>query len=473
MKFDHVVLISLDTLRSDCVNYNPQKLWPDKYKLNFPLKTDVLDELAKKSVFFTNCITAAPYTSASHACVFTGKWPYSHGVYEFYNKKLRGKTLFSVAKKLGYNVNFKVDFPVILGKHLGFTEDVDKYIVESDDSFFDTYDIDTKNFSFVHFGGIHIPYGFHNLFYGAQDYIDKVNQLEQELQCYDIELLDQMLETPREAEDLQLLLRYKRIIQCLYSEGNYVRLFELYLEGINYFLNTRFKRFFTKLLEMFKNKNYLLVLFGDHGEEYDADSYGHYNTLAEGSVRIPVIFYHRDIQSSMIHERIRNVDIAPTILELMGAEASQFLRCSGTSLTEFIRGAARNDYWRKAFSQAYTLEPDDFMKMQGRISKTGKKYGTISHRRFKEAVYIDKYKFSRQNYVCLKGGGICGQTQCEPKITIEQFDEHNVPMLIDSIDQQPFISELDKYNALIAKSNSKKVNVTNNIRAQLKNLGYL
>jgi len=65
----HVVLISLDTTRRDhfgCYG-NP---W---------IHTPRIDELASESILFTDYMTVVPTTLASHAALFTGKYPHSHG----------------------------------------------------------------------------------------------------------------------------------------------------------------------------------------------------------------------------------------------------------------------------------------------------------------------------------------------------------------------------------------------------------
>src|SRR5215510_12472331 len=87
--YDHVVLISLDTLRSDAMGATSGKGWPDKYGLPEQAhSTRILDELARKGLFFPTTLSSAPYTSASHASFFTGQWPLRHGVYEFFNRSL-------------------------------------------------------------------------------------------------------------------------------------------------------------------------------------------------------------------------------------------------------------------------------------------------------------------------------------------------------------------------------------------------
>src|SRR5690606_8582932 len=116
------------------------------------------------------------YTTASHASVFTGLFPLRHGLYEYYNSKIDQKTVFEYAKDHGRKVTFKTDFPIILGKPLGFTRGVDKYIVEDDEECLtelekNKYD---HTLDFIHFGGIHYPYGFHTLQIAGDDYRQKV-----------------------------------------------------------------------------------------------------------------------------------------------------------------------------------------------------------------------------------------------------------------------------------------------------------
>lgn len=65
----HVVVISLDTTRADHFGFlgNPR------------VKTPRLDALAAESVVFTDYMSAAPTTLASHVTLFTGMYPHHHG----------------------------------------------------------------------------------------------------------------------------------------------------------------------------------------------------------------------------------------------------------------------------------------------------------------------------------------------------------------------------------------------------------
>ncbi len=65
----HVVLISLDTTRPDHFGFLG----------NTWIRTPRLDVLAGESIVFTDVVTAAPTTLASHTTLFTGKYPHHHG----------------------------------------------------------------------------------------------------------------------------------------------------------------------------------------------------------------------------------------------------------------------------------------------------------------------------------------------------------------------------------------------------------
>jgi len=469
--YDHVILISLDTLRSDCIAANPYKLWPYTHPSGRQPRTGVLDYTAGEGAFFSTCISAAPYTSASHASFFTGMWPLKHGVFEFFNRKLTAPTLFTLARRNGYRTVFKTDFPIILGPFLGFERDIDNYVVEDDEEFLSSLKSTERSFNFVHFGGIHIPYGFHNLRYGGDAYRRKVAEMEEEIPRQEGFLADSLVESYRDDEDMELLLRYKRCVQYHYAHGNYDKLFSMYLDGVSHFCETRFGLFFERLIGLLKGRRFLLVIFGDHGEEYDADSYGHHNSLSEGVLRVPVIFYGTDIPPSHHHARIRSVDVAPTVVDLLGLPASQRRDMDGVSLADTIlHGAAYPE--RSAFAQAYTNDTREFVDFQKRLLASGRKTGALRHVLYKEAFYEGDFKVTRQSYHYAEHGGISQLRPCPQRITLERRDASaRWHAGADAATQTRMLAELDAYN-LTRKGGAADREVPDHIRQQLINMGY-
>ncbi|WP_219116730.1 sulfatase-like hydrolase/transferase [Janthinobacterium sp. UMAB-56] len=446
--YDHIVLLSIDTLRSDCIGRNPLKLWPAKYPHLSAPDTSVLDALVDEGAFFANCVSAAPYTSASHASILNGKWPLRHGVYEFFNKKLSGETLFTRAQRSGYRTILKSDFPLILGPTLGFDRGIDHFLVENDDAYLAALGQAERSVSLAHFGGVHVPYGFHNLQYGGDAYRSKLAELEKRVGTSASLPKDQLFETLRDEEDMQHLMRYKRVIQELWKADRAEDIFGLYLEGIEHFLRYRFAPFMAKLRQRLAGKRWLIVLFGDHGEEYDEQSFGHFNSVAEGVLRVPLLFIGDDVAPAIHTERVRTVDILPTILDLNGERRRQRTSIDGISLAATVRD--RMPYTsRHGYAQAYVADTARFVKFQQRMLSHGKKQGHLPHLLFKETVWDGKHKFSRT--VADFEQYLGGMAPIDPIHRLERFNDAHFPQPSNEASIQQKLAEmLVHYNTIRA-----------------------
>lgn len=339
-KYSHIILVSIDTLRADCLSASPRaKDYLSKYKTNISPKTNSLDKILNSGLYYNNCFSAAPYTSASHAAYFTGMWPLHNGVYEFFNRKINKPTIFEYAKKRGYKTIFQTDFPVILGPYLGFDKGVNHYFVENETKALKALfkNGNNKTLSFFHFGGVHYPYGFHTLKFGGKEYLRKVKFLEKKynISRKEREKLDDVLdETYRSKRDISLLLRYKYIIEKLYNNKHYDKLFALYLEGINFFFKYRFDKFLKELKTFVDKNNAILFIFSDHGEEWDKNSHGHHDSLSDNVLRVPLIVYGKGVKPGIKEELIRTIDLAPTLVSLFQDE-SEKIKMDGLKLNLF------------------------------------------------------------------------------------------------------------------------------------------
>lgn len=395
---DHVVLISVDTLRADGIASNPLQLWPQRYRVDTSLPSTVLDDLAASGTFFAHAISSAPYTSASHASILTGCWPPNHGAREFLGDPITTSTIFTDARRLGYSTIIKTDFPVMIGAHLGLDRDVEAYIVEDDDEYLRTLARTGRSCSLLHFGGVHIPYGFHNLRYGGDAYRSTVAALEREVADLDVDApRDELSETFRTGEDVELLVRYKRAIMTLYASGAYDRLFELYLDGIAFFAEHRLRRVIEALQRRLEGTRHLIVLFGDHGEEYDETNYGHYNSVTDGALRVPLVFTGTDVPSAVVTERVRTIDIVPTVRELAGWNTPS-RAADGQSLHPVILDRAPMRH-RRAFAQAFVARATQARRAQRSVLDVGRVDGRVEHVLYREAVYDGEHKLVRTNCV--------------------------------------------------------------------------
>lgn len=452
----HIVLVSIDTLRADCINASPRaRGYLNHHKTKISLKTDSLDKILRSGLYFNNCVSAAPYTSASHAAYFTGIWPLRNGIYEFFNRKLIQPTIFEYAKDQGYKTIFQTDFPVILGHALGFTKGIDRYFIENEGSAFKALVKNSRNntLSFFHFGSVHYPYGFHTIKFGGKDYLNKVYSLEKKyhISSKEIQKLgDVLTETFRDKKDTKLLLRYKYIIfEKLYKRGMYNDLFSLYLEGINYFLEHRFKKFISDVKNFVDKNNAILFIFSDHGEEWDVHSEGHHNTLSENVLRVPLIVYGKQISPRIEESLVRTIDLAPTIIDLLPHQVEKN-NMDGLKLNIF--NSARNDASAKyAISQVWTS-----IATKKQIARY-------------QAMTIKKNKPAKPLNTYLSGEAIWTE---DKKLTV-YYQQNGSITRKESSDNVAVLNRiLANYNASKVTEKNKIFNIQLKIRNELKNLGY-
>ncbi|WP_055494248.1 sulfatase-like hydrolase/transferase [Streptomyces sp. TP-A0356] len=465
--YDHVVLVSVDTLRSDAMSAHPKPLWPHTYRDVRPVRTTVLDELASRGAYFPNMISAAPYTAASHGAIFTGQYPLHNGLHEFYNGSLRAPSVFTYGRRDGRRTVMKVDFPIILGPELGFTRDIDTYLIESDDAFIDAVTSEDRTLALAHFGGVHLPYGFHNLTLGGAAYREKVAELEAGLPD-ELPFVDRLVETYRDPEDADLLVRYKRATTYLHGQGAYDRLFQLYLEGVEHFLATRLSGFLDRLTDRVAaaGKRMLLVLFADHGEEFDEQTNGHFNSMSEGVLRVPLIIVGDGVQPGTHEHRIRTVDIAPTVLDLAGISAPATGVFDGRSLASVVRGKDTLDGDAPALAESYNAELNDFIAFQER-QLSGRTPGPLRHFLVGHAAYLGDRRVVR---MARRYSEAFQRATPFDTVRVERFDADGVPRPAPDDDGADLLALLDDYRTALRAP--QDVTVTDEMRSQLRSLGY-
>lgn len=466
--YDHVVLVSLDCLRSDCVGIHPHKLWPLRHPgLRVPA-TPVLDDLAGSGAFFGNVIASAPYTSAAHATVFTGQYPARHGLHAFYEGRLHSPSVFTHARRDGRRTIMKVDFPVILGEQLGFTADIDTYLVEEDQQYIDAVTAADSSVSLAHFAGMHMPYGFHNLRFGGKAYREKLAWMEGLLPDDVPHQVDELNETQRTPEDMSLFLRYKRAVNHLYATGQYDVLFQLYLDGVEFFLKDRFEPFLAQLTDRVRQtgKTMLLVLFGDHGQQFEDTSYGNFNSLEEGVLRVPLIIAGDGVSPGQHHRRIRSADIAPTVLDLAGIKVPWSGLFDGESRADVVRGEAKLTEDAPALAQAYTSDARQFVEYQKRQAK-GEDPGPLPHPLIGESAYLDRARLVRRHYRYTDQ-----MTRMAPdaRTWTEHFDEEYVPHVHAGAPDPRLTAMLDDYNRAFGPG--RVTSPPESVRQGLRSLGY-
>lgn len=329
LKEKNLIVITVDDLRLDAIGKNPFSVLPG-------INTSTLDSLVERGNFFTNCITTAPYTTNAHASIVTGRWPYHHGVIDFFRNALEGPTIFSILKDQGYKTLWQTDFPFLLGPTLGFTKGIDKFIKKDEMESFTWLEDNKKEkiACFFHFANVHEPFGFIGNKADKGDYQKKTKAL---LERYNIEF-DQEVSWGRhflldehQEEDLLWRQNYQKILKKLFQEQRYDEIMNLYVEGVNYFDQKRLAPFLKTLKIIGLLDNSLLVIVGDHGEAWDKHNQGHYkgdkkNSLTEEIIKVPLIFVGSEVdRNKTIQELVRTIDIVPTSLAYLGIKTNDKL----------------------------------------------------------------------------------------------------------------------------------------------------
>lgn len=329
-----IILISIDCLRADALEGFFDKGLFKKYSpsLNMP-KTTTFNSLIKKGVFFTNCFTASSYTSSSHASIFTGKYPINSGVQEYFRTKIKEKTIFEIIKdKLGDRCAtiFFTDYPIILGKYLGFDKKVDRYYFQDEREAINAIkeEEDKKDIiSFFHFSNVHTPYGFSGLKLDNKIFHQKVKELTSEYNIKaDQDIFD--LDWPeKKYGHIEVKLRkiYHKAIEKMYEQKKYDQLMQIYLDGIEYFDKHRFYNFINELKKRKIFDKATFFIFADHGERWRDDSCGHYDNLYDDTIRVPLILIDPQLsKGNIVKEQIRTIDIIPSVAKLLNFKKLDF-----------------------------------------------------------------------------------------------------------------------------------------------------
>lgn len=321
---DKVIMICVDTLRADTL-FNRDGFY-SKYNIKEKLNTPNLDWLVSQSTLLKNCITTSPYTTASHASYFTGYWPKHHSVKDFFKNRLSKPTIYNLLNKKGYRTFFCNDFPFILGDHLGFKEGVDHYYVENElECLTDFHKTDGNKFAFFHFADVHWPYGYHKLntdgeFNSLESFLNEQSRIT------GVPLSKKIKPGPIEAikSDQELLLEqnYRMMIDHYCDKKDYNTIMQWYVDGISRFDNSRFDKFIKSLRNsgLFDDPNALIIIFGDHGENWSDESYGHFNSCDYDVINVPVLLYSKSIPRKIISELTRTIDVIPSIVNFLNVD---------------------------------------------------------------------------------------------------------------------------------------------------------
>lgn len=330
MAKNNVLLLSIDALRSDCIGANQDKRRLLALGTRRAPSTPNLDTFLNSGFVFVDAFAAAPYTSASHASIFTGLLTSRHGIREHFRTPLHPhlKTLFSWYKANGYVTIMANDMPALFSENLGLVRDVDHYVSTDDGAVAGLLRQHAGHpvFCFWHVADLHSPYGLTSLEVDGDRFEEEVERVERLAgTTYEAEGLQQLnLQALDDTAELELRHRYIQATMSLYRCGRYGELMDLYVEAIEHFDSNRLAGILRTLRDTGWREGADIVVFGDHGEEYSDRCVMHQNSIVHGAFNVPVAFISPRLPSGKVSDSvIRTMDIAPTLLALSNLEAGQ------------------------------------------------------------------------------------------------------------------------------------------------------
>jgi arylsulfatase A-like enzyme len=331
----NVLLLSLDTLRFDCVRAAGERgFLGDLADL---VETPNIDALARKGAIFTNAVSAAPFTTPSHASLFTGLWPTQHRAHHQYRTPIAAdaRTVAERLSAMGYRTAMSAgrapgEGVMFASTATGLQRGFDTLI------FSGSVDRATRKwlegprwtlgargrpwFLFFHTFAAHWPYGLE----------------------------------PAEAE---------AIVARAWETDDWGELRRLYVQNAG-----EADRMVGELVDQVDRLGQLdrtlVVVCADHGEGLHrlAPLHGPINGGREEVIRVPLVVYAPWAcrAGTRAASQVRTVDVLPTVLELVGAPpAEEALPLAGASLAAHLAGGATGAERRAFFAGHLNDDPPD------------------------------------------------------------------------------------------------------------------
>jgi arylsulfatase A-like enzyme len=316
----NVVLIGVDTLRPDhmsCYGYDRNT-------------TPNVDRIARKGILFEDVIAPSPWTLPSFASVFTSLYPSQHGAVNAKTPLGDGfPTLAELLKAEGYATGAIINAPYLKKKY-EMDRGFDVYGMRppegrsADGTTRDALDwisgiADQPFFIFIHYFDPHLPYAppapYDTVF--NPDYQGRIQKPynPRRLPSYRPDNFKPMKAIPPE-------------------DWNQIK--SLY-DGEVAFTDDAIGELIEGLRDLRLHNETLIIFISDHGEEFfDHEGFEHGHTLYDELIRVPMIFSlpGRLPEQERIGRQVRLIDVAPTVLDLLGLESHPGFE--GVSLKPFL-----------------------------------------------------------------------------------------------------------------------------------------
>lgn len=333
----NILIIDIDPLRLDGLHAFG----------NAKAVTPFLDEFAKKSISFTNAVTVSSWTLPSAMSLMTGTYPSRHGIIN--------KVLLSSVDKQEYPATLSKTAPsfttvaeevhargyatagfaggAALDPSYGFDKGFDTY--ESPGEFESTAVSMKKALQFM---DSHKNGKFFVFIQGFDVHGQYLPENGLDLRYVDKKYTGTLTGSAAE----QKTIREDGVLHgsVFLTKDDVAFLRAVYDEKVK-ILDTRLADFFKTFDQLGLSKNTIIVFTSDHGDEfYEHGRIDHGMTLYDEVIKVPLILHIPGKASQTIHEQVRNIDIAPTVLAIIGITPSPAFakQLNGQSLMPMLMG---------------------------------------------------------------------------------------------------------------------------------------
>ena len=341
----NVILISIDTLRADHL---------ELYGHGRETAPHLSDWARQRAVVFEHAIAPSPWTLPSHVSMFTGRDAIAHGVYFDRPAPSTLRTVAEALSEQGYSTA-AVTGGGYLNPGFGLAQGFETFhyfasasgeIESGSEHLFETLDAGLPEPFFLFFH----TYEVHSPFYARQPHFEELGGDATDAEAvFDADGLP-MAGNPY-FQQRKVLVRVDEGVRTPLDAAGIEQLGLRYDSGISR-VDELLAPLWQRLSASDLGERTLVVITSDHGEALGEAGLGGHAYLYDFNLRIPLIVGLPGGQQGgrRVEQQVRLIDVAPTILDGVGAPALEGIE--GVSLLPLMAGEGAADFPPEAWSYA-------------------------------------------------------------------------------------------------------------------------
>ncbi len=312
------------------------------------LTTPAFDAIAKEGFLFTQNIAPAPWTVPSFMSLFTDLYPTEHKVVNKYSIFTKDQQVLSNLQKLSPNVEtltqvFKSN-GYVTG---GFTGDAGVSGQFGYKAGFDVY-TDEKTFGGIENSGQHalswLKENQNKKFFMFLHGYDAHGQ-------FDLPQADKLF-VPKDytgpytgSPKEEATLRENQLIQKINLTSADVAFWNGLYDSKIREGDDSFAKFWDEFKKMGLDKNTIVVILSDHGEEfYEHGGIDHGHTLYDELIHVPLAIKVPGMSGNkVVNDQVTNLDVAPTLFDILGINPGQQYQSQERGKSLLSKMTGKND----------------------------------------------------------------------------------------------------------------------------------